>query len=60
MIDLAQADSTLRQQDKPCRFYYVKDQDGLLYGSFDNQSDAITFALKVDGQVVTQKQEQTA
>jgi hypothetical protein len=46
MIDLAQADSTLRTQDKPCRFYYVKMIDGTINGSFDSHSDAIKFAVK--------------
>jgi hypothetical protein len=54
MIDLAQADSTLRNQDKPSKFYYVERSDGQLYGSFDSQSDAIRYALKHDdAKVVT-------
>ena len=60
MIDLAQADSTLRQQDKPCRFYYVERSDGQLCGSFDSQADAIRYALKHDdAKVVTKYQDET-
>ena len=54
MIDLCQADSTLRNQDKPSKFYYVERSDGQLYGSFDSQADAIRYALKHDdAKVVT-------
>lgn len=46
MIDLAQADRTLRQQDDKIGYYYVTDMEGNVYGSFDSHAEAIRFALK--------------
>jgi hypothetical protein len=47
MIDLAQADSTLRNQDKEeCRFYYVMMVDGTVQGSFDSYNKALKFVMK--------------
>jgi hypothetical protein len=47
MIDLAQADSTLRSQYKEeCRFYYVKMLDGTVQGSFDSYNQALKFVMK--------------
>ena len=46
MIDLAQADRTLRTTEKSIGFYYVIDNQGTLYGSFDTQANAIRFALQ--------------
>jgi hypothetical protein len=56
MIDLAQADSTLRNQEREIKYYYVKDSDGTMYGSFDSHANAIRFALQdIDNrQVITQ------
>jgi hypothetical protein len=56
MIDLAQADSTLRTQTNDIKYYYVKDSAGFIHGSFDSHSSAIRFALKdIDNrQVITQ------
>lgn len=44
MIDLAQADRTLRTIEKSAGYYYVIDNQGRIYGSFDNQSSAMKFA----------------
>lgn len=52
MIDMAQADKTLRNNDKGINYYYVVCKDSKVYGSFDSQSEAIRIALKYDGQVV--------
>jgi len=46
MIDLAQCDSTLRTQTKDLKYYYVIDNNGMIYGSFDNQANAVRFCLK--------------
>ena len=58
MIDLAQADNTLRNNDSEIKYYYVQDNDGTVYGSFDSHSSAIRFALKdIDNrQVITGNQ----
>lgn len=58
MIDLAQADSALRNQEREIKYYYVQDNDGTVYGSFDSHADAIRFALKdIDNrQVITGNQ----
>lgn len=44
MVDMAQADRTLRQQSDTIGYFYVIDNNGTVYGSFDSQSDAIRFA----------------
>jgi hypothetical protein len=46
MIDMAQADSTLRNNDREIKYYYVEDSDGNVYGSFDSHSHAMRFCLK--------------
>ena len=46
MIDLAQADSTLRTKEHTFQYYYVVDNAGGVYGSFDNHSSAMRFALQ--------------
>lgn len=46
MIDLAQADRTLRSTGNKSNYYDVVNNEGLIVGNFDNQSDAIRFALK--------------
>jgi hypothetical protein len=47
MIDLAQADSTLRNQTKQddCKFYYVMMLDGTMQGSFDSYNKALKFVM---------------
>jgi len=55
MIDLAQADSTLRDQDKPKSVYAVFNGNGELIGQFITQSTAIKYALtREDYKVVRQ------
>jgi hypothetical protein len=56
MVDMAQADSTLRQRNDEPRFYYVRRPDGFLYGSLNSHADAIKLAIKHAGQVLTYKQ----
>jgi hypothetical protein len=58
MIDLAQADSTLRNNSSEIKYYYVKDNDGTVYGSFDSHADAIRFCLKDfdNRQIITSNQ----
>jgi len=46
MIDMAQCDRTLRNNSLKSNCYNVINNNGLIVGSFDNQSDAIRFALK--------------
>jgi hypothetical protein len=56
MIDLAQADSTLRTNNNNQKHYYVEDSNGFIYGSFDSHSHAIRFALKdIDNRKVITK-----
>ena len=47
MIDLCQADSTLRNQAKQddCKFYYVMMLDGTMQGSFDSYNKALKFVM---------------
>lgn len=53
MIDLAQADSTLRNQEREIKYYYVRENDGTIHGSFDGHANAIRFALKdIDNRTV--------
>lgn len=58
MVDLAQADSTLRTKAHTFQYYYVRENDGTIHGSFDSHADAIRFALKdIDNrQVITGNQ----
>ena len=46
MIDMAQADNTLRNNGREIKYYYVEDSDGNVYGSFDNHFRAMQFCLK--------------
>lgn len=46
MIDLAQADRTLRTTEKSIGYYYVIDNQGMIWGSFDSHANAIRFALQ--------------
>lgn len=46
MIDLAQADRTLRTTEKSIGYYHVIDNQGVIQSSFDSQANAIRFALK--------------
>jgi len=48
MTDMAQADSTLRTNDKPARDYGVFNSVGLLLRVFSNQSSAIRFCLSLN------------
>jgi len=48
MIDMAQAESTLRTNNKPVRNYGVFDHNGLLLRVFTNQSAAIRFCLSLN------------
>jgi len=55
MIDLAQADSTLRNQDKSKSVYAVFNGNGELIGQFITQGTAIRYALtREDYKVVRQ------
>ena len=46
MIDLAQADRTLRTELKDSNYYDVINTQGVIVANYDNQADAIRFALK--------------
>lgn len=46
MIDLAQADRTLRTTEKQVNKYNVIDNQGRIVNTFDSQSNAIRFALQ--------------
>ena len=46
MIDMAQADSTLRTKEHTFQYYYVVDNTGAVYGSFDSHGNAMRFALQ--------------
>ena len=46
MIDLAQADRTLRITEKSIGYYYITDKQGMIWGSFDSHTNAIRFALQ--------------
>ena len=55
MIDLAQADGTLRDQDKPKSVYAVFNGNGEIVGQFITQATAIRYALaREDYKVVRQ------
>ena len=46
MIDLAQADKTLRAKLKASNYYDVVNSEGVIVANYDNQADAIRYALK--------------